>query len=131
MASACCWQSGSSGIAIEAAPSTSTLVERRQIWSVSKRGSERPMERDDAPHRLDRVAPDDLAEVVALLAAPWLLVDQPHLLDNRRLARLARTEEQHLEGACAGQKRAQMPLGVLGRRRTLTSFRASRASSFS
>ena len=89
------------------------------------------MERDDAPHRLDRVAPDDLAKVVALLAAPRLLVDQPHLLHDRRLARLARAKEQHLEGACAGQMRAQMPLGAFGRRRTLTSFRASRASSFS
>lgn len=47
-------------------------------------------------HGLHRVGVDDLLVRLALLVGVGPLVDELHLLENRRFARLPRAEEQHL-----------------------------------
>ena len=53
--------------------------------------------RKNAPHALDGVGVDDLLVRIPLLGVVAVEVDELHLLEHRRLARLSRTEQQHLD----------------------------------
>lgn len=55
-------------------------------------------------HALHRVRVDDLLVVLALLVGVRALVDELHLLENRRLARLSGSEQEHFAAIERGQR---------------------------